>query len=317
MSDGAAPLTLGFVGLGRMGANMVRRLRRDGPFSIVAFDPDQQARDSVVQYGATTAASLQEMVAAMAAPRGVWLMVPAGKITQDSVDQLLTMLEPGDTIIDGGNSNYHDSVARGVAAKQRGISFIDCGTSGGIWGLQVGFCLMVGGDDDAVERYRPIFETLAPPDGFLHAGPTGAGHFVKMVHNGIEYGMLEAYAEGFAVLEAKRDFGTLDLHAIAHLWNQGSVVRSWLLELAERAFAQDPHLDRLRGWVADSGEGRWTVDEAMDLDVPVPVLAISLMQRYQSRLPDGFGNKVIAALRNQFGGHAVQPEQQAQHSNAG
>jgi 6-phosphogluconate dehydrogenase len=315
---GEAPaLTLGFVGLGKMGHNMVQRLRRDGPFTIVAFDPSQEARDSVVPFGAKTAASLDEMVAAMAPPRGVWLMVPSGKITQGTVDQLLTMLEPGDTIIDGGNSNYHDSIARGATARKQGISYIDCGTSGGVWGLEVGFCLMAGGDDDAVERYRPIFETLAPPDGFLHVGPTGAGHFVKMVHNGIEYGMLQAYAEGFAILEAKQDFGTLDLHGIAHLWNHGSVVRSWLLELAERAFAQDPHLDQLRGWVEDSGEGRWTVAEAMDLDVPAPVLAISLMTRYQSRLPDGFGNKVIAALRNQFGGHAVRPEQHPQHSGAG
>ena len=317
MSDGSAPLTLGFVGLGKMGHNMVHRLRRDGPFSIVAFDPFQQARDAVLPYGAQTAATLQEMVTAMPPPRGVWLMVPSGKITQDTVDQLLTMLQPGDTIIDGGNSNYHDSMNRYAAAKQKGVSFIDCGVSGGVWGLEVGFCLMAGGDTDAVERYRPIFQTLAPPDGFLHAGPSGAGHFVKMVHNGIEYGMLQAYAEGFAILEAKQDFGTLDLHAIAHLWDQGSVVRSWLLELLERAFAQDPHLDQLRGWVEDSGEGRWTVEESMDLDVPAPVLAISLMMRYQSRLPDGFGNKVIAALRNQFGGHAVQPEQQAQHSSAG
>ena len=310
MSDGAAPLTLGFVGLGKMGNGMVHRLRRDGAFTVVAFDPSQQARDSVAQFGAQTASSLAELVAALPPPRGVWLMVPAGRITQDSVDQLLTLLQPGDTIIDGGNSNYHDSMARGGAAKQKGISFIDCGTSGGVWGLEVGFCLMVGGDTDAVERYRPIFETLAPPGGFLRAGPTGAGHFVKMVHNGIEYGMLQAYAEGFALLEAKQDFGALDLHGIADLWNHGSVIRSWLLELAERAFAADPHLDGLRGWVEDSGEGRWTVEESMELDVPAPVLAISLMMRYQSRLPDGFGNKVIAALRNQFGGHAVRAEQQ-------
>ena len=317
MSDGSSPLTLGFVGLGKMGHNMVHRLRRDGPFTIVAFDPFQQARDAVLPYGARTAASLQELVAAMQPPRGVWLMVPSGRITQDTVDQLLTMLEPGDTIIDGGNSNYHDSMNRYAAAKQKGVSFVDCGVSGGVWGLEVGFCLMTGGDTDSVERYRPIFETLAPPGGFLHAGPSGAGHFVKMVHNGIEYGMLQAYAEGFAILEAKKDFGTLDLQGIAHLWNQGSVVRSWLLELLERAFEADPHLDQVRGWVEDSGEGRWTVQESMDLDVPAPVLAISLMMRYQSRLPDGFGNKVIAALRNQFGGHAVQPEQQAQHTTAG
>jgi 6-phosphogluconate dehydrogenase len=310
-------LTLGFVGLGRMGGNMVHRLRRDGQFDVVAFDPSTEAREAVQQLGATPVASLQDLVAALTPPRGVWIMVPAGHITQDTVDTLLTLLQPGDTIIDGGNSNYHDTINRGNAAKEKGIAFLDAGTSGGIWGLQVGYCLMVGGDSEAVERYRPIFETLAPPDGFLHVGPTGAGHFVKMVHNGIEYGMLQSYAEGFAVLEAKQDFGALDLHGIAHLWNQGSVVRSWLLELAERAFERDPHLDRLRGWVQDSGEGRWTVEESLQLSVPAPVLALSLMMRYQSRLPDAFGNKVIAALRNEFGGHAVLPEEQAQRTTAG
>jgi 6-phosphogluconate dehydrogenase len=300
-----------------MGANMVHRLRRDGPFNIVAFDPNAQARESVQQLGAQTCATLQELVSALPPPRGVWLMVPSGNVTQQTVDQLLTLLQAGDTIIDGGNSHYTDSQARGAAAKEKGISFIDCGTSGGIWGLEVGYCLMVGGDDEAVSRYRPIFETLAPPDGFLHAGPVGAGHFVKMVHNGIEYGLLQAYAEGFAVLEAKKDFGALDLGAIAHLWNQGSVVRSWLLQLLDRAFQRDPHLDALRGWVEDSGEGRWTVEESMQLSVPAPVLAISLMARYQSRLPDAFGNKVIAALRNEFGGHAVRPEERAQSSSGG
>ncbi|HEX6539544.1 MAG TPA: decarboxylating 6-phosphogluconate dehydrogenase [Candidatus Dormibacteraeota bacterium] len=310
-------MTLGFVGLGRMGANMVHRLRRDGHFGIVAFDPNAQARESVEQLGAQTRASLEELVQALSPPRGVWLMVPSGAVTQHTVDQLLTLLEPGDTIIDGGNSNYHDSIARGEAANAKGVAFIDSGTSGGIWGLEVGYCLMVGGDDNAVERYRPIFETLAPPDGFLHVGPTGAGHFVKMVHNGIEYGMLQAYAEGFAIMEAKSDFGTLDLGGIAHLWNQGSVVRSWLLQLAERAFQRDPHLDQIRGWVEDSGEGRWTIEESMQLSVPAPVLALSLMMRYESRLPDAFGNKVIAALRNEFGGHAVRSEQQAQPHAAG
>ena len=313
----ASALQLGFVGLGRMGGNMVHRLRRDGPFTIIAFDPNRQARDAVQELGATPVASLQELVAALHPPRGVWIMVPAGRITQDTVDTLLSLLEPGDTIIDGGNSNYHDTIIRGTTASEKGIAFVDAGTSGGVWGLQVGYCLMVGGDTEAVERYRPIFETLAPPDGFLHVGPTGAGHFVKMVHNGIEYGMLQSYAEGFAVLEAKQDFGNLDLHAIAHLWNQGSVVRSWLLELAERAFDRDPRLESIRGWVEDSGEGRWTVEESLQLSVPAPVLALSLMMRYQSRLPDAFGNKVIAALRNEFGGHAVRPEEQAQRTTAG
>jgi len=310
-------MQFGFVGLGKMGSNMVHRLRRDGDHAVIAFDPNPQARAVVEEYGAATVTSLPDLVAQLSAPRGVWVMVPSGQITEDTVSTLLDLLAAGDTIIDGGNSNYHDSMARGERARERGIAFIDSGTSGGVWGLQVGYCLMAGGEHDAVERYRPIFETLAPPDGFLHVGPVGAGHFVKMVHNGIEYGMLQAYSEGFAVLEAKHDFGALDLHGIAHLWNQGSVVRSWLLELAERAFERDPHLDQLRGWVEDSGEGRWTVEEALRLSVPAPVLALSLMMRYQSRLPDGFGNKVIAALRNEFGGHAVRAEQQQAATPAG
>jgi 6-phosphogluconate dehydrogenase len=304
-------MQLGFVGLGRMGANMVHRLRRDGDHSIVAFDPNPEARASVERFGATTVTALADLVPQLQAPRAVWIMVPAGTVTEQTIDGLLESLASGDSIIDGGNSNWHDSVARAKRCAERGITFIDAGTSGGIWGLTVGYCLMVGGDTTAVERLRPIFETLAPPDGFLHVGPSGSGHYVKMVHNGIEYGMLEAYAEGFHVLEASTSYPDLDLHGIAHLWNQGSVVRSWLLELAEAAFERDPRLSQLRGWVDDSGEGRWTIDEAMDLSVPVPVLVLSLMARYQSRLPDSFGNKVIAALRNEFGGHAVKSEEQA------
>jgi 6-phosphogluconate dehydrogenase len=304
-------MQIGFVGLGRMGSNMVHRLRRDGDHAVVAFDPNPQARAAVEEFGAAAVTSLEALVGQLQPPRGVWLMVPAGTITEQTIDRLLTVLEPGDTIIDGGNSNYHDSIARGAHASQRDIDFIDAGTSGGIWGLQVGYCLMVGGKEEAVERWRPIFETLAPPDGFLRVGPVGAGHFVKMVHNGVEYGMLESYAEGFALLQAKQDFGALDLHAISHLWNQGSVVRSWLLELAERAFAGDPQLTSIRGWVEDSGEGRWTVEEGIQLAVPLPVLALSLFARFQSRLPDAFGNKVIAALRNEFGGHPVKADEPA------
>ncbi|MEO8899392.1 MAG: phosphogluconate dehydrogenase (NAD(+)-dependent, decarboxylating) [Candidatus Dormibacter sp.] len=304
-------MEIGFVGLGRMGANMVHRLRRDGDHAVVAFDPNPDARASVEQAGATSVTALADLVAQLQAPRAVWIMVPAGTITEQTIDGLLESLASGDSIVDGGNSNWHDTVARAKRCAERGITFIDAGTSGGIWGLTVGYCLMVGGDTAAVERLRPIFETLAPPDGFLHVGPSGSGHYVKMVHNGIEYGMLQAYAEGFHVLEASKTYPDLDLHAIAHLWNQGSVVRSWLLELAEKAFERDPRLSQLRGWVDDSGEGRWTIDEAMDLSVPVPVLVLSLMARYQSRLPDSFGNKVIAALRNEFGGHAVKPEEQA------
>ena len=304
-------MQIGFVGLGKMGANMVHRLRRDGDHAVTAYDPNPQARQSVETYGAGTVASLEDLIRALQPPRGVWIMVPSGKITEETVEQLRTLLDPGDTIIDGGNSNYHDTIARAQRCHEKGIAFVDAGTSGGIWGLQVGYCLMVGGEREPVERFRPIFETLAPPDGFLHVGPSGSGHFVKMVHNGVEYGMLQAYAEGFAILQAKPDFGELDLHGIAHLWNQGSVVRSWLLELAERAFARDPQLSGLRGWVADSGEGRWTVEEAIELSVPAPVIALSLIARYQSRLPDGFGNKVIAALRNEFGGHPVKAEEPA------
>jgi 6-phosphogluconate dehydrogenase len=301
-------MQIGFVGLGRMGANMVHRLRRDGDHAVVAFDPNPDARSTVEGHGASTVASLAELAPQLSTPRAVWMMVPAGRITEETLDGLLATLERGDTIIDGGNSNWHDSVDRAERCAAAGITFIDAGTSGGVWGLTVGYCLMVGGDTDAVERLRPIFETLAPRDGFLHVGPAGSGHYVKMVHNGIEYGMLQAYAEGFNILHESTTFPDLDLHGIAHLWNQGSVVRSWLLELAERAFERDPHLAQLRGWVDDSGEGRWTIDEAMNLSVPAPVLVLSLMARYQSRQPDGFGNKVIAALRNEFGGHAVKSE---------
>jgi 6-phosphogluconate dehydrogenase len=309
-------MQIGFVGLGRMGANMVHRLRRDGDHAVVAFDPNEQARASVEEHGATTVAALADLAPKLAAPRAVWMMVPAGAITEQTIDGLLSSLERGDTIVDGGNSNWHDSVARAQRCAEQGISFVDAGTSGGIWGLTVGYCLMVGGDTDAVERLRPIFETLAPKDGFLHVGPAGSGHYVKMVHNGIEYGMLQAYAEGFNILHASQTFPGLDLHGIAHLWNQGSVVRSWLLELAERAFERDPQLSGLRGWVDDSGEGRWTIDEAMNLSVPAPVLVLSLMARYQSRQPDGFGNKVIAALRNEFGGHPVKSEEPAAQAPA-
>jgi 6-phosphogluconate dehydrogenase len=302
-------MQIGFVGLGRMGGNMVHRLRRDGDHAVVAFDPNPQARATAEEHGATAVASLADLASRLDRPRGVWLMVPSGRITDETIDELLGTLEPDDTIIDGGNSNYRDSITHGARCAERKVNFIDAGTSGGIWGLSVGYCLMAGGEKRVIDRYRPIFETLAPPDGFLHVGPMGAGHYVKMVHNGIEYGMLQSYAEGFAILQAKQDFGELDLHGIAQLWNHGSVIRSWLLELAERAFQDDPHLDRLRGWVDDSGEGRWTAQEAIQLAVPAPVLTLSLLMRFQSRLPDGFGNKVIAALRNQFGGHPVKAEE--------
>jgi 6-phosphogluconate dehydrogenase len=299
-------MQIGFVGLGRMGGNMVHRLRRDGNHAVVAFDPNADARHTVEQFGATTADSLDALVAQLQSPRAVWVMVPAGDITAQTIARLSELLEAGDTIIDGGNSNWRDTTARGEQCKAKGIHLIDAGTSGGIWGLSVGYCIMAGGDKEAVDRLLPIFTTLAPPDGFLHVGPTGSGHFTKMVHNGIEYTMLQGYAEGFDVLQASPF--ELDLHGIAHLWNQGSVVRSWLLELAEAAFQKDPKLEGLRGYVDDSGEGRWTVQEAIELRVPVPTIALSLFTRFDSRRDDSFANRVIAALRNEFGGHAVKTE---------
>jgi 6-phosphogluconate dehydrogenase len=299
-------MQIGFVGLGRMGGNMVHRLIRDGGHDVVAFDPGEAARATAVEHGAVAATSLEDLVAQLTAPRAVWAMVPSGEITDRTVASLAALLSPGDTVIDGGNSRWTESKGHAELCAARGVQFIDAGTSGGIWGLSVGYCLMVGGEKDAVERLRPILETLAPPDGFLHVGPAGAGHYVKMVHNGIEYSMLQSYAEGFDILESCEY--DLDLHAISHLWNQGSVVRSWLLELAERAFERDAHLSAIRGYVEDSGEGRWTLEQAIDLRVPAPALAMSLFARYDSRRDDSFSNKVIAALRNEFGGHAVKSE---------
>ena len=296
-------MQIGFVGLGRMGGNMVHRLIRDGGHDVVAFDPSEQARAAAAAVGASTAASLEELAAKLNAPRAVWIMVPAGEITDQTVAALAGLLSTGDTVVDGGNSRWTDSKHHAELLGASGIDFIDAGTSGGIWGLQVGYCLMVGGGKEAVERLRPAFETLAPPDGFLHVGPVGSGHYVKMVHNGIEYSMLQSYAEGFDILDSCEY--DIDLHAVAHLWNQGSVVRSWLLELAERAFASDPELSRIKGYVEDSGEGRWTLEEAIERKVPAPALAASLFARYDSRRDDSFSNRVIAALRNEFGGHAV------------
>jgi 6-phosphogluconate dehydrogenase len=299
-------MQMGFVGLGRMGGNMVHRLRRDGDHAVVAFDPNPDARKAVEEFGATTADSLEALVQQLDAPRAVWIMVPAGDITNSTITTLTTLLQPGDTIVDGGNSNWHDTLRSNEECRAAGINLIDAGTSGGIWGLQVGYCIMAGGEKAAVDRLLPIFTTLAPKDGFLHVGPTGSGHFVKMVHNGIEYTMLQGYAEGFDILQASQF--DLDLHGIAHLWNQGSVVRSWLLELAEAAFEKDGRLEHIRGYVDDSGEGRWTVQDAVDLRVPAPTIAMSLFMRFDSRRDDSFANKVIAALRNEFGGHAVKTE---------
>jgi 6-phosphogluconate dehydrogenase len=298
-------MQLGMVGLGRMGANMTTRLLRGG-HQVVVYDRSPEAIATSSAGGATGAASLEELAAKLAAPRAVWIMVPAGKATDDTVARLLELLAPGDAIVDGGNSNYKDSTARCAAAKAKGIDFIDAGTSGGVWGLENGYCLMVGGEAAAVKRCEPIFLTLAPPAGYAHVGPSGAGHFSKMVHNGIEYGMLAAYGEGFEILE-KSPFA-YDLHQLAELWLHGSVVRSWLLELAELALRDDPKLASIRGYVDDSGEGRWTVQAAIDENVPAPVITLALLSRFVSRQDESFSAKVIAALRNQFGGHAVKPE---------
>ena len=294
------------IGLGRMGANMTTRLIRGG-HQLAVYDrsPDAVARS--VADGATGATSLADLVAKLTPPRAVWIMVPSGGPTDSTVAELLGLLAPGAAIVDGGNSNYKDSQARYALAKAKGVAFIDAGTSGGVWGLANGYCLMVGGDEAAVRRVEPIFTTLAPPDGYAYVGPSGAGHFSKMVHNGIEYGMLAAYGEGFEILE-KSEF-TYDLHQLAELWLHGSVVRSWLLELAELAFRDDPKLADIRGYVDDSGEGRWTVQAAIDENVPAPVITMALLSRFVSRQPESFSAKVIAALRNQFGGHAVKHEE--------
>jgi len=278
-----------------MGGNMAKRLEERG-HDMKTYDPGV----------ASTAATLEELRDQLDAPRSFWMMVPAGEPTDSTINDLLGILEKGDAIIDGGNSRWTDSKARYARCKERGVSFVDAGTSGGIWGLANGYCLMVGGDDDAVSRVEPIFLTLAPEGGYAHVGPSGAGHFSKMVHNGIEYGMLAAYGEGFEILE-KSEY-KYDLHELASIWRYGSVVRSWLLELLELALKEDPDLTKIKGWVADSGEGRWTVQAAIDEDVPAPVITMSLLSRFVSRQDESFSAKVIAALRNQFGGHAVKPE---------
>jgi 6-phosphogluconate dehydrogenase len=295
-------MELGMIGLGRMGANMTERLLRDG-HRVISYDRSAEAIQRVVDKGALGARSLSDFVKQLTPPRAVWLMVPSGDPVDQTIEQLLPNLAKGDVLIDGGNSNYKDSIRRADKVKQQGLSFVDAGTSGGVWGLQVGYCMMIGGEKDIVARLEPIFKTLAPPDGYLHVGPSGAGHFVKMIHNGIEYGMLQAYGEGFELLKASQY--ELDLAKISHLWNQGSVVRSWLLELAESAFQRDPQLAAIKGYVDDSGEGRWTVQEAIERSVPAPVLMLSLFARFASRQEDSFSAKVIAALRNEFGGHAV------------
>ena len=298
-------MKLGMIGLGRMGGNMAQRLLRGG-HAVVGFDPDAGARASLEGEGGASADSLQALVSALPAPRALWMMVPAGKITDQTVEALAGLLAPGDVVIDGGNSNYKDTLRRAEALGKRGIGYVDCGTSGGVWGLAEGYSLMVGGDSAVVERLRPLFETLAPtPDkGWGHVGPVGAGHYTKMVHNGIEYGMMQAYAEGFSILQHKQEFA-LDLHQVAEIWRHGSVVRSWLLDLTADALGKNPGMDGISPWVADSGEGRWTLQEAIDLDVPAPVIALSLISRLRSRDDDSYADKLLAAMRNEFGGHAI------------
>ncbi len=299
-------MKLGMVGLGRMGGNMTARLLQHG-HEVVAFDPSPEAVDRTVQAGAAGASSLQDLVSRLEGPRVVWLMVPAGEITETTVRELGGLLSSEDVVVDGGNSFYKDSMRRAGQLEAAGIRFVDCGTSGGIWGLENGYCLMVGGDRVAVKLVEPAFLALAPEGGYAHVGPSGAGHFVKMVHNGIEYGLLAAYGEGFEILQ--RSGFDLDLLRIASIWRYGSVVRSWLLDLLHEALEKDPQLERIKGYVEDSGEGRWTVQAAIEENVPAPVTTVALFNRFSSRQEESFSAKVIAALRNEFGGHAVKAEE--------
>ncbi len=295
-------MRIGIIGLGRMGGNMVERLIRGG-HEVVAYTRDQAKVKAAVEKGAIGATSVEDLVGKLEAPRAVWLMVPAGKATEDMIAQLRPLLAPGDILIDGGNTRFTDDVRRAEELKPSGIHYMDAGTSGGVWGLNVGYCLMVGGSAEDFSLLEPVFKTLAPPNGYMHCGPVGAGHFVKMVHNGIEYGMMQAYAEGFELMEASEY--DLDLGRIANLWNQGSVVRSWLLELTALALEADPGLTSLAPYVDDSGEGRWTVEESIRLSVPAPVIALSLQMRFRSRQDNSFSSRMLAAMRQQFGGHAV------------
>ena len=295
-------MQIGFVGLGRMGSNMVVRLVQGG-HEVVAYNRTAEKVKEIEKKGAKGAASLVDLVQKLSKPRAVWIMVPCGDPVTKILEELSIHLEPGDILMDGGNSNYKDSVVRSEWAVKKGLHFMDVGTSGGIWGLAKGYCLMVGGDVKVVQKLEPIFKTLAAPEGFLHVGPAGSGHFVKMIHNGIEYGMLQAYGEGFEIMKASGF--PLDFQKIAHLWNHGSVVRSWLLELAESAFQKDKDLSSVRGYVEDSGEGRWAVAEAIERNVSAPVITMSLLERLRSRQKESFSAKLIAALRNEFGGHTV------------
>ena len=296
-------MDIAMIGLGRMGANMAERLLRGG-HRVHGYDPVPAAREAAAARGIATADTLEALLAALPAPRALWLMVPAGAVVDDTIAALRPLLSAGDAVVDGGNSNYRDSMRRGTALAADGIGFVDCGTSGGVWGLEQGYSLMVGGDAATVVALRPLFETLAPAvdAGWGHVGPVGAGHFAKMVHNGIEYGLMQAYAEGFAILQRKAEFG-FDLHQVAEAWRTGSVVRSWLLDLTADALGANPTLDGIAPWVADSGEGRWTVAEAIALDVSAPVMTLALLQRLRSRDEESYADRLLAALRGQFGGH--------------
>lgn len=296
-------MELGLIGLGRMGANMAVRLLQGGHRVIVYNRTAEKAQALAQEHHALAAQTVSELVEQLASPRIIWLMLPAGAATAQQIETLLPLLQKGDILINGANANYKESLAYGEGLTSQGFHFLDVGVSGGIWGLKNGYCLMIGGEQEIFNLLEPIFQTLAPPNGYKLCGPHGAGHFVKMIHNGIEYGMMQAYAEGLEIMAQSRY--DLDLQAIAELWNQGSVVRSWLLELAAAALAKDPQLASIKGYVADSGEGRWTIQEAIDLDVPAPVITLALQMRLRSRQEESFGAKVLAALRNEFGGHAV------------
>ena len=301
-------MELGMIGLGRMGANMAQRLIRGG-HRVAGFDPDQKVRKDIASKGVEAAETLEVLVGKLKAPRVLWLMVPAGEVVDQTIEALLPRLTPGDTLIDGGNSNYKDTQRRAKALAEKNIHYVDCGTSGGIWGLAEGYSMMVGGDEKAVDAIKPIFETLAPAKdrGWGRVGPVSSGHYTKMVHNGIEYGMMQAYAEGFSILKHKTEFG-LDLKQVGEIWRYGSVVRSWLLDLTTDALGKNPNMTGIAPYVVDSGEGRWTVDAAMELSVSAPVITLSLMERYRSRDNDSFADKLLASMRNEFGGHEIKKE---------
>ena len=299
-------MQVGMIGLGRMGMNMAKRLLQGG-HRVIAYNRTREKTDLLVKDGAIGAYSLPELVEKLSPPRVVWIMLPAGSAVDEHINQLKEILFPGDIVVDGGNTYYKDDIRRAQTLSGKDIRFMDAGVSGGIWGLKVGYCMMIGGPKETYQYLEPLFKTLAPHDGYLHCGATGAGHFVKMVHNGIEYGMMQAYGEGFEILDASPYGESLNYAEVSHLWNQGSVIRSWLLELAEAAFAKDGKLSDIRGYVEDSGEGRWTIQQAIENGVSAPVIALSLMRRFRSQKEDPFSDRVVAALRREFGGHAVVP----------